>query len=74
MKYKSYFREFCKKHGYAGEYSYNAITKEYDVIISKDADNAGAFLTEEEYKNLTLEELQGALELLHKGFKAKFNK
>jgi hypothetical protein len=74
VKYESYFREFCKKHGYAGKYKYNAETKHYDIIISKGTDNAGAFLDEEEYQTLTMEEFQGTLELLYKGFKTKFNK
>ncbi|MDU6263749.1 MAG: hypothetical protein E6600_04535 [Anaerocolumna aminovalerica] len=74
MKYESYFREFCKKHGYAGKYKYNAETKHYDIIISKGTDNAGAFLDEAEYEALTIDELQGTLEMLHEGFKVKFNR
>nr|WP_308743218.1 hypothetical protein [uncultured Anaerocolumna sp.] len=74
MKYEAYFNEFCKVHGYTGKYKYNSETDEYDIIISKDGDNAGAFLDEDEYQSLTIEELQGTLELLHKGFKAKFNR
>jgi len=74
LKYESFFREFCNKHGYTGEYKYNAETNEYDVVISKGSDNAGAFLVEEEYQALTMEESQGTLEILHKGFQAKFNK
>jgi len=74
LKYESYFKEFCKKHGYTGEYKYNAGTKEYDIILTKEEEHAGAFLTEEEYKSLTIEEFQGTLEILHKGFRVKFNK
>ena len=74
MKYEVCFQEFCKAHGYTGEYKYNAETKHYDIVIYKGTDNAGAFLDEEEYQTLTMEEFQGTLELLHKGFKTKFNK
>jgi len=51
VKYEACFKEFCKAHGYTGEYKYNAETKEYDIIITKDGDNAGAFLDEEQWKN-----------------------
>lgn len=73
MKYEEYFKEFCEKHEYTGEYKYNVETKEYKIIISKDDNHAGAFLDEEEYQTLTMEEYQSALELLHKGFQVKFN-
>lgn len=74
MKYEAYFKEFCKVHDYTGEYKHNDKTREYDIILTKEEEHAGAFLTEEEYKTLTMEEFKGALEMLHKGFKAKFNK
>ncbi len=74
MKYEAYFKEFCKKHGYAGKYRYNAETKHYDIIISKGTDNAGAFLTEEEYQEMDDNKLTGILIFLHRGFKEQFNK
>ncbi len=74
MKYEAYFKEFCKKHGYLGKYKYNAETKEYDIIISKGSDNAGAFLAEEEYKDMSENKLNEILIYLHSGFKEQFNK
>lgn len=74
MKYEAYFKEFCEKHGYEGEYKYNSETSEYDIIISKGTDHAGAFFEEEDYQALTMEKLKGTLEILHKGFKAAFKK
>lgn len=68
VKYEAYIKEFCKDYDYIGKYEYNSILKQYDIIISKGADNGGAFLDEAEYKELTQEQLQGTLEMLHKGF------
>ena len=74
MKYEAYFRRFCKIHGYIGEYKHNSETDEYDVIISKGGDNAGAFLEKSEYEDLTQGKLRGILKVLHKGFQEEFNK
>lgn len=74
MKYEAYFRKFCERNGYAGKYEYNSTLEQYEIIISKGNDNGGVFLTEQEYQELTEKQLQGILEMLHKGFKAKFNK
>jgi uncharacterized lipoprotein len=74
VKYEAYFKEFCKDRGYIGKYEYNSKLKRYDVIISKGSENGGAFLSELEYKELTEEQLQGILEMLHEGFQQEFNR
>ena len=74
MKYEEIFKEFCRIHGYIGKYQCDAETKEYEIIISKGTDNAGAFLTEEEYQEMDDNKLTGILIFLHRGFKEQFNK
>nr|WP_308742087.1 hypothetical protein [uncultured Anaerocolumna sp.] len=64
---------FCKKHGYTGHLGYNSSTLEYEIILSKGDNNAGAFLSEEELQSMNNQQFHDLLELLHKGFQAKFN-
>ena len=49
VKYEAYFKEF--DYEYIGKYEYNSTLKQYDIIISKGADNGGAFLDEGNTKN-----------------------
>ncbi len=64
---------FCKEYGYKGHIKYRK-TGTYHIVISKDGDNAGAFLSEDEYRELDTERLQEILTFLDRGFKEKFNK
>lgn len=68
------FQEFCKDNSYIGKSIYNLETKEYEVVITKNEDNAGLFLTPDELQNITLNEFQSLLDFLHKGFQERFEK
>lgn len=74
MKFTNYLNKFCNKHGYIGKLDFNNTTKEYNIIISKGDDNAGIFLSKEELKAYSNKQLEDLLDMLHIGFKAKFNK
>lgn len=74
LGFEDCFNEFCKNNGYTGRYRWNHINNQFEIIISKGDDNAGAFLTEQEYEELTEKKLQDILDMLHKGFQTKFNK
>lgn len=74
MKFNEYFNEFCLEHGYTGKFGLNESSNEYEIVISKGDDNAGAFLSKEELKRLNNQEIKNILELLHKGFVLKFHK
>ena len=72
--FKDYFNELCKKHGYIGSMGYDKNTDEYHIVISKGDDNAGAFMTKEELKEMNNIQIQNLLEMLHTGFVHKFKK
>lgn len=74
MSFNDYFNEFCKKHGYIGSMGYDKDKQEYNLVISKDTENAGAFFSKEELKELGDKQIQDLLNILHIGFKEKFNK
>ncbi|MDF2543468.1 MAG: hypothetical protein K0S47_3186 [Herbinix sp.] len=78
LKHEIIFNEFCKLHGYDGNYTYNPSQNEYEIVITKSDDktnnNAGASLAMEEYQELTEEQFESILTMLHTGFQAKFNK
>lgn len=68
------FQEFCKDNSYIGKSIYNLETKEYEVVITRNEDNAGLFLTQDELQSITLNEFQSLLGFLHKEFKERFVK
>lgn len=74
IKHEIIFKKYCQIHGYAGNYTYNEILKQYDIVISKGDNNAGAFLSEKEYQEMSEKQFNDILKMLHTGFKAKFNK
>ncbi|MGB8454498.1 MAG: hypothetical protein WCD89_19485 [Anaerocolumna sp.] len=74
LKFTDYLNEFCNKYGYIGKMDFDNKTKEYNIIISKGDDNAGIFLSKEELKACSNKQLEDLLDMLHIGFKAKFNK
>ena len=74
MKFNTLFQDFCNEHKYIGKIDFDKTTKEYSIIISKDTENAGAFLSREELADMTNEQIESLLNFLHKGFVLKFNK
>lgn len=74
MRIEDILKTFCDKYGYTWHFVYNNNTHEYQIILSKGEDNAGAFLNKEELESMSEKELQDLLELLHRGFKVKFKK
>lgn len=74
MKLRKYFDEFCDKHGYTGDVGYNKENHEYHIIISKDDNNAGAFMTKQELESMNNNEIEALLNILHDGFTIKFAK
>lgn len=70
--FENYFNDFCKKYGYKGKIDYSKITNEYSIVISKNDNNAGAFLSKEELQLFSNKQLQDLLDFLHNGFKEKF--
>ncbi|WMJ87804.1 hypothetical protein [Anaerocolumna sp. MB42-C2] len=73
MSFNEYFNRFCLEHGYIGKLGLHETSKEYEIIISKGNDNAGAYLTKEELKSMSNQEIRNLLALLHRGFESKFN-
>jgi hypothetical protein len=74
LKFKKCFNDFCKANDYTGDIGYNQETKEYHIIISKDDDNAGAFMTREELELMGNVEIESLLRFLYNGFVLKFQK
>ncbi len=74
MGINTYLKDFCDSYGYTGDFGYDEEKKEYHIIISKDDDNAGAFLSKEELQELNYFQLIDLLNILHEGFIKKFNK
>jgi hypothetical protein len=74
MKFDKLFQDFCNEHKYIGKIDFNKSTKEYSIIINKDTENAGAFLSKEELANMSNEQIEKLLSFLHEGFVLKFNK
>lgn len=72
MGLEKILQDFCREHGYTYQTGWNG--DQYKIVISKGKDNAGAFLPEEEYKELDEERLKEILILLDRGFKEIFNK
>lgn len=72
MKFGTIFKEFCDINGYTGQYLYNESVDEYQVVITKGDNHAGAYLSPQEYGEVSEEGIQKLLELLDKGFKQKF--
>lgn len=72
MKHENIFNDFCNANGYAGTYVYNEITDEYHVVLSRGKDNAGAFLTPQEYKDMDESNMLDIIKMLDRGFKQKF--
>ncbi len=72
--FKEYFYDFCEKHDYIGKIGFDKDTNEYHVIISKDDNNAGAFMSKEELKGMNNLQIQSLIELLHKGFIERYGK
>lgn len=71
MKLSTIFKKNCDNNGYTGKYHYNELTDEFQFVISKGDNNAGAFLAPIEYNQMNEEHLKKLLELLDKGFKQK---
>jgi hypothetical protein len=74
VKFNTLFQDFCNKHKYIGKIDFDKNTKEYSIIISKQTENAGAFLSKQELTEMTNEQIETLLDFLHKGFVLKFNK
>ena len=72
MKHENIFNDFCNANNYTGTYIYNEITDEYQVVLSQGDDNAGAFLTPMEYRDLDESKMLELIEMLDEGFKQKF--
>jgi hypothetical protein len=68
LKFRKYLNDFCLKHEYIGSINYNNQTKEYSIIISKNENNAGVFLSKDELLMLNNETIENLLNFLHKGF------
>lgn len=51
--------EFCRSCGYVGKIGLN--NDKYEIVISKDENNAGAFLSENEYQETNEEKNQDIL-------------
>jgi hypothetical protein len=64
-------QNFCMENGYTGKMTH---AEPYEIVISKGKDNAGAFLTEEEFQELDEEKLTEILIFLDREFREKFNK
>lgn len=73
MKFKKYFDDFCDQHGYVGKLGYNKNKDEYQIVISKNDNNAGAFMTREELCQMKNSDIEALLNFLHSGFILKFN-
>jgi len=73
MGFDEIINHFCQEHGYKGYIKFRN-TGTYHVVISKDDNNAGAFLSEEEYRELDAKKLHEILIFLDRGFREKFNR
>ena len=73
MKFDYYFYEFCDKNNYTGRIGYDTVEDEYSIIISKDDNNAGLFLSKEELMELSNQQIKNLLNMLHIGFMDKFH-
>jgi hypothetical protein len=55
MKLNTMFQNFCDKHKYIGKIDFDITTKEFSIVITKDTENAGVFLSSEELSNMSYE-------------------
>ncbi|WFR55377.1 hypothetical protein QA584_17400 [Anaerocolumna sp. AGMB13025] len=74
MKFDNYFKEFCDKYNYTGKIEYDKAKNENSIVISKDGDNAGLFLSKEELMGLSNRQIENLLNMLHIGFIDQFHK
>lgn len=72
MNKENYFKSFCDDHNYERTFSYDEDKNEYSIIISRNDNNAGLFLTKKEFESFSYSQFIALIDYLDKEFKNKF--